>query len=570
MSPATPHSPDLTVLGALSWDTLRGPDAVTTVLSALAVAGFVAKKTPPADPGPDVLSCAAADDWVSNPTPEPDPVPKSTLTHVQLELTQTSLDAARDADRDAARAHARRARSLNTARIHGERAVMLSDTGTDPGPDFAKWSKSDIAYREFIPQVACTLHISEKAAETLVTSAHRLVDDLPDTLVMLENGDSSYRHAESMVRHSYLLSPDDLASYEAILIPFALTLTPAAFDSKARRVAESFKDTAIEERHQEALLRRSVTVVPCDDGMAELVLYVDAVDAYAVFNRITDIARDLRHPTDGRTIGQLRADIATALLQRGTTSTPGTPGRGGVDLDFTPTTAEGTRPRKGLGVGIRATVSIHVPVMSILDHSDEPATLDGYGPIALDRALQLTADAPSFLRVLTHPQSGEILSLGPNKYRVSSAMRLFLMTRDLTCRFPGCSTAARFCDLDHTDDWQFGGDTDILNLAHLCEMHHALKHNTNWRYSQDEFGVVTWTSPTGATFITEPETWLQGTPTTTPPQPEEEDGDEEKRIAAAPKRPIGSRGRPPADADSTPETDQGAPDEYLPPDGLPF
>ena len=497
----------------LDWDALRSPHGVVTLLSALTAAGLATQKKHrrSSRPTPRSLSCAPADDWVTGPTPEPAPTP----VFAQLELTEDCLQEAYEEHRAADRAYARRARKLDEARQHGQRAVMLSEAGTDPGPNFTGWTQSEIAYRGFIPQVACALHISERAAETLVTSAERLVHDVPDTLALLDAGDTSYRHAESLVRHSHGLSTEQLAEYETILIPFAKKLTPAAFDNKARRVADNYKDDPLTERHEEALERRSVTLNPCHDGMAEVVLYVDAVDASAIFNRLTTIGRGIQHPTDGRNLTQIRTDVATTLLLQGVTDDPGT-GTEGTVHGFDPTAVgKGKRKggRKGLGVGINATVSIHVPVLSLLDHGDEPATLEGYGPISMDRARELMArGATSFTRILTHPETGAILSVGQEKYVATAAMRLFLMTRDLTCRFPGCTTAARFCDLDHTDDWQYGGATDAVNLAHLCKRHHALKHNTDWSYTQDEFGVMTWVSPTGATHVTEPETWLQGKP----------------------------------------------------------
>jgi hypothetical protein len=500
----------------LTWDIVRRSDGPAALLSAAAVAGIaVPKAGRKARRSSQVISCAIAGDWVLG--PEPEPTHSVEATRKQLDLTEDRLNDALDEERDAARASARRARNLDLARQHGERAVMVSETGADPGPNFLNWSKSEIAYREFIPQVACKFRISEKAAEDLVTTAHRLVHDLPDTLAILEAGETTYRHIESMVRHSYALSPEQLARYEEILIPFAKTLTPAAFDSKARRVADSFKVDPLEERHKEAMKRRHVKVVPHDDGMAEVCIFTDAVDAQAIRNRLTKIGRGLQNPDDGRTLTQTTTDAATELLLYGITEVTETEGAArGFDPSAVGKRKNGRRGlrKKGLGVGIHATVSIHVPVLSILDHSDEPVTLEGHGPISKDRARELMGRyATSFTRILTDPETGAILSVGGKKYKVPAEMRMFLLTRDVRCRFPGCTTPARFCEMDHTTDWQFGGPTDVLNLASLCKRHHALKHNTGWTYTQDEFGILTWVSPTGATYVTEPENWVQGKPT---------------------------------------------------------
>jgi hypothetical protein len=488
----------------------------------------VPESTPTPQPEPAPESTVVAEPTpepestvVPEPESEPESVPVESDAMAQFYTSEGFLDAALDTERVVARMHAQRARNLAAARRHGERAVMLSEGQRSPDAATTRWSTSEIAYRGFVPQVACKLHISEGAAETLITTSTTLVDTFPTTLAVLENGDMPYRNAETLVRHSYRVPDKHQHEYETTLIPFAQRMTPAAFDNKARRVADSYLADPLQQRHEEAMERRQVTVEACPDGMAELRLYGDAIDIYAAYHRLTDIGRSLLHPADGRTLTQLRLDAATTLLLTGECDTPGTDLAGAVH-GFDPTAVgKGKKKnRKGLGVGIRPTVSILVPVLSILGHSDEPATLEGYGPIDPQRARELMGrDGTSFTRILTDPETGAILSVGTTKYTVPAAMRMFLLTRDVRCRFPGCTTPARSCELDHTQDWQYGGPTDVLNLACLCKKHHDLKHNTAWSYTQKEFGVITWVTPTGETYITEPENWIQGQPATPTPTP---------------------------------------------------
>ena len=55
----------------------------------------------------------------------------------------------------------------------------------------------------------------------------------------------------------------------------------------------------------------------------------------------------------------------------------------------------------------RAQVLITVPVLSLLGTTEEPAMLDGYGPIPPSMARRLVADgAESFHRVLVDPRDG--------------------------------------------------------------------------------------------------------------------------------------------------------------------
>ena len=141
---------------------------------------------------------------------------------------------------------------------------------------------------------------------------------------------------------------------------------------------------------------------------------------------------------------------------------------------------DGVTP-SGLGTGIRGAVTVTVPVLTLMGLSEEPGFLEGYGPIDPDTARQIAAGAPSFTRILVHPETGAVLSVGRDRYTVPEDLKRFLRVRDKTCRFPGCNRSAAHCDLDHSLDWQFDGLTAHDNLAHLCPACHALKSETGWQ-----------------------------------------------------------------------------------------
>jgi len=90
---------------------------------------------------------------------------------------------------------------------------------------------------------------------------------------------------------------------------------------------------------------------------------------------------------------------------------------------------------------------------------------------------------------------------------VPSDLRAALVTRDETCRFPGCGRAAEQCEVDHVTDWAHGGRTDATNLAMLCPKHHHLKHETGWSSAPGpEPGTIEWRSPTGRRYSSDPPT----------------------------------------------------------------
>ena len=147
--------------------------------------------------------------------------------------------------------------------------------------------------------------------------------------------------------------------------------------------------------------------------------------------------------------------------------------------------------------GIRAVVAVTVPVLTLLGRSDEPAQLDGYGPIDAETARELAGTATSFTRLLTDPHTGATLGVDRRSYRPPAELRRALAHRDQTCRFPGCDRPARGSELDHTVPWQHGGVTDAANLAHLCASHHRLRHLTTWEPTNRGGGGIDWASPAG-------------------------------------------------------------------------
>jgi len=352
------------------------------------------------------------------------------------------------------------------------------------------WNARVVAHRVLVSELACALRMPERTAETLIADSQSLLHELPQTFAALSVGAISWRHAHTMVDHANSLPTESRAEFEAAVIPAATTLTVAKFDRRARALRERLRPESIDQRHVAAVEDRIVELRPDRDGMAWLHAFLPAVEAQGIYNRITDLARREQGIHETRTLTQLRADMFGDLLLNATLPS-------------------------GTTDGIRPTVFVTVPVLTLLnlpsaDGTLEPATLEGYGPIDRDTALELAAAAPSFVRLLTHPETGAILSLGRNRYAVPADLRSWLRIRDVTCRFPGCNRAARNSELDHTLDWASDGETRHDNLAHLCPGHHRLKHQTGWTVTQLPGAVLQWTSPNGKIYTTEPETRMDG------------------------------------------------------------
>ncbi|GAA1702864.1 HNH endonuclease signature motif containing protein [Microcella alkalica] len=364
------------------------------------------------------------------------------------------------------------------------------------------WSAQRLAHRVASTELAAAVRISEREAEQLVVDSSALVHDLPLTLGALREGRLSYRHASILADEVRSLPRESWHSFESAALPQAETRSPAGFRQCARALRERQHPSSVEERRREAECSRSVRLEPARDGMAWLTALLPAEQAIGAFRRLTEIAAGLEDDrgargcdgstdVDGerRTLAQRRADVFADLL------------------------IDGVVPDSGVGRGVRATVLVSVPVITLLDRDARatlPATLEGYGPISGEVARGLAGHAPSFTRLLTHPETGTVLSVGRERYAVPRDLRLWLRLRDETCRFPGCGRAAATSDIDHTIDWQHDGETRHDNLAHLCTSHHQLKHRSAWRVSQVGGGTLEWRSPSGHRYRTEPALRLAG------------------------------------------------------------
>ncbi|HEU0180733.1 MAG TPA: DUF222 domain-containing protein, partial [Agromyces mariniharenae] len=259
------------------------------------------------------------------------------------------------------------------------------------------------------------------------------------------------------------------------------------------RVRERLHPQPLADRRARAVDDRRVCLDPAPDGMAWLSLHLEAERAVAIDARLTALAARPAEAGDTRTSLQRAVDVAADLLL-------GVGLLGGGLLDD-----ERTRHDATVIGAVVPRINVTVPVLTLLGLDDEPAELEGYGPIDPETARLLTAHAPWMRRILVHPETGAVVSYGRERYRVPADLAGLVRFRDGQCRFPGCSRPATHADLDHTTAFARGGTTSATNLAALCEHHHSLKHESGWRVLQEPGGVMRWTSPAGHVLRTLPE-----------------------------------------------------------------
>jgi hypothetical protein len=342
-----------------------------------------------------------------------------------------------------------------------------------------------------IAEVACAMTVSEPNAATLLSTSHRLTTTMPLTMAALQAGTISWQHARIMVEETLNLDHEGARALEAhFLDPDAPNpargpageLVPARFRHKARTWRERHHPDSIEQRHTRSAADRRVEYSPDRDGMAWLSAYLPAGQAAGIWDRTTTAARAMQGPAESRTLTQLRADNAAAWLL-------------GAEADAVPSP--------------KAQVLVTVPVFALMGLTEEPATLDGYGPIPPSMARALVADgAASFHSVLIDPRDGAPLEIGRDSYAVTKAQRQWLRIRDGKCPFPGCSNQSLDNEADHILAWAKGGTTGISNLGQPCHRHHRLRHATAWTPTKPGKNEPPgWISPAGRHYQSEHPGW---------------------------------------------------------------
>ncbi|RJT82122.1 HNH endonuclease [Arthrobacter cheniae] len=443
------------------------------------------------------------------------------LEHITARITSLSAEKAHiDAELAIATEH------MRVLFEHRLLTHLSQPTTRSPSGPVIKRPRTNLADTTTATELACLLRVSERTAHRLVQHAMLLINHHQPTLVALRAGTITWDHTTALL-HEYAGLPHTTATrMEEALLPVAQVTTVSRLSYRARRLRTRLHPTALQDRARSATENRRIDVEPADDAMAWLHAYLPATDAAAIDARLTHTARALQTPRERRTLPQLRTDILTDLLLEdrpypsdeqdhqlldGRLEANRASSQSAASRSTAPPASSSSGNSGGScgstgsgGQRVRAHINVTVPVLTLLGVDDEPADLEGYGPIPADIARRLAAHAPSFTRILTHPETGTVLSVGRTSYAVPADLKKWLRVRDQTCRHPGCTTPASRCELDHTRPWSHHGTTSHNNLAHLCRKHHMLKSEGIWHYDQQSNGTLQARSPAGNTYYDTP------------------------------------------------------------------
>lgn len=395
----------------------------------------------------------------------------TTLPPRAHERLADDLDRAETARRASSRAFAAQLAAVHDVLAEAAQTPELFVTETFRG---ARRDLREFAQRVAAADLAVRLRLAEGTVLRQGERAEVLVRHLPGIWRGLVDGRIPPENAAAAADTARTLPAETRAAFDDAAGGWAERLAPARFRARARGIREQLHPEPLADRHRRAMRERDVRIEDDHDGMCVLTARLSGWDGHRIRAILTARARVARRH-DGRTLAQAGADVLVErLLARW-----GTPGA-----------------RESGDPAVAVAVAVTIPVTTLAG-GDEPATLDGRVPVDAATARRIAAGAPSLARILTHPVTSAILDIDRRSYRIPADLRRWLVARDVTCTFPGCSHPARSCDLDHRVAWDDGGTTSADNLAHLCRHHHRLKHESRWRVEGDAGGITTWVSPTG-------------------------------------------------------------------------
>ncbi|WP_267544541.1 DUF222 domain-containing protein [Arthrobacter sp. H14-L1] len=412
---------------------------------------------------------------------------------------------------------ARQVRAL--AAFADQRPPLPAETPKRRHPETSRWAAAE---------VGAALGISRLAGERKLVQAQDLVDSLPGVLAAQETGELDQRHVSAVLDGLDTTPREVWPAVETFILPRTGSLTSKALEKYVRQSAEKLNPEPLAVRYERARTSRDVWFFPQPDGMAEIGARLPAADARRLYETIDAWARHAQKENDSstgatpggkpsRAVTEYRADIFLDLfdLALNAADKAGTEGMEGT-APHAGTARRGWRT--GCGRHAPAQIAVTVPVLTLMGLNEMPATVDGYGPIPAHIARELAAKAKSWIRILTHPETGTILSIGRTGYTPPADLKRWIIHRDQTCTGIGCDKPARTCDIDHTVPYHRQtytpdgtplplGKTADTNLGARCDYDHHLKDNpgTGWTVTQPTPGTFTHTSPTGRTYTKNPQ-----------------------------------------------------------------
>ncbi len=467
------------------------------------------------------------------------------------------IDSLRAADREMARAQARRAELMvqfADARktVDRDRIAGLESVGVDP-----RYQAGEFAATE----VGLAVTTTRFKVQRLVSMTRRLQSEAPDVWDAWIAGDINELKAER-INHALLRLVRDESKrlLNMLVVPVAISKTPELLGRWLNRFVGSAEPDQVDERIRRSLEERYASVRPDLDGVSFLSACMSSLEAASV-DLLLEALAGAAVPGDPRTKDQRRADALVDLLlgrvsngwhgpdceyddtdDDQTGDDVGADAAEGVD-DSAADAADGSGSGSVEGgsvwsdgdgwdlpvsafrpdprnepepdpVGLagpptgchgqappRVTVGVIVSVQSLFGFTETPGELaDGSAlvPAGVIRSLA-GHEGTLFYRLLTDP-TGNLLDVTEMGRFPSRKLTAAVRFRDGVCTSPVCHVAGQRCDLDHVVPWP-KGPTAGWNLGAECRGDHRAKTHAGFGVTMTT-DATTWTTPTGHRYTT--------------------------------------------------------------------
>ena len=239
-------------------------------------------------------------------------------------------------------------------------------------------------------QIALARRVSPEKGAKLLGLAKILIGEMPHTFALMKAGLFSQWQATILARETACLSVEDRRVIDHELCATGPGGEPARavamglrqLENAAKKLAITLDQASVVARAANAAKDRRVSLRPAPDTMTWLGALLPVKHGVAVFAALDQAAKAAHAAGDERSRGQVMADT---LVDRITGRT------------------EGAKPR--------IEVKIVMTADSLASDADQPAMVEGYGPVPAAWAREALADAEVFVRRLFTDPAGQLVAM---------------------------------------------------------------------------------------------------------------------------------------------------------------
>jgi hypothetical protein len=359
---------------------------------------------------------------------------------------------------DAERVDFLRAAEVLKCALEGAQAQVTVDFEASQRAEQARAGvRAERQGRGIAAQVGLARRASHHRGQRQVHLARRLAG-MPETFAAFRAGRISEFKATLIARQTECLDPQTREKVDLAIAgdpEWLESMGERQVEAEVARLAYRFDPRACVARCAQAVEDRCVTSRPAPDTMMRLSALLPVVPGVAAYAALLGWAKTRQAAGDPRPIHQLMADRLVELVT-GQATAAQTPVR--VDVQIADTT--------------------------LLGQDDQPAWVQGHGPIPADLARRLLSERAgdglaTLRRLYTHPGTGRVVGLESTTGPFPAGLAALIRLRDQgRCRTLWCDAPVR--DTDHVTSRAEGGQTSFDNGQGLCEACNIAKEAPGW------------------------------------------------------------------------------------------